>query len=70
MIFKWALVAFGAAAIALFILGKVLAFINPPRPGRARPPLLARVERALRWAVLLPLAIAVVLLALALSGLS
>ena len=70
MIFKWALVAFGAAAVALFILGKVLAVMNPPRPGRARPLLLGRVERALRWAVLLPLAIAVTMLVLALSGLS
>ena len=68
MVFKWALVAFGVAAVALFVLGKVLAFLNPPRPGRPDPPLLRRVERALRFTVLVPLAIAVALLILALAG--
>jgi hypothetical protein len=66
MVFKWVLVAFALAAAALFILSKAIAFLNPPRPGRPRPPLLRRVERTLRWAVLLPLAIAVCLLAFAL----
>ena len=68
MVFKWALVAFGVAAVALFVLSKVLAFLNPPRPGRPGPPLLRRVERALRWTLLVPLAIAVILLVLALAG--
>ena len=68
MVFKWTLVAFGVAAAALFVLGKVLAVMHPPRPGRPRPPLLVRVERALRWVVLVPLAIAVGLLVLALAG--
>ena len=68
MVFKWALVAFGVAAVTLIVLGKVLAFLNPPRPGRPGPPLLRRVERALRFTVLVPLAIAVVLLVLALAG--
>ena len=68
MVFKWALVAFGVVAVALFVLGKVLAFLNPPRPGRPGPPLLRRVERALRSTVLVPLAIVVVLLVLALAG--
>jgi hypothetical protein len=54
--------------VALFVLGKVLAFLNPPRAGRRRPPVLGRVERALRWTVLVPIAVAVVLLGLALSG--
>jgi len=67
MVFKWTLVVFGVAAGALFVLGKVLAIMHPPRPGRPRPPLLLRVERALRWVVLVPLAIAVGLLALALG---
>ena len=69
MVFKWVLVAFGVAAVALVVLGKVLAFLNPPRPGRPRPPLVRRVERALRWTVLVPLAIAVALLVLTLAGL-
>ena len=68
MVFKWALVAFGVTAVALFVLSKVLAFLNPPRPGRPGPPLLRRVERALRFTVLVPLAIAVALLVLALAG--
>jgi hypothetical protein len=68
MVFKWVLVAFGAAAVALVVLGKVLAFLNPPRPGRPRPPIARRVERALRWTLLVPLAIVIVLLVLALAG--
>jgi hypothetical protein len=66
MVFKWVLIAFALAATALFVLSKALAFLNPPRPGRPKPPLLQRVERTLRWTVLLPLAIAVCLLAFAL----
>ena len=68
MVFKWTLITFAVAAVALFAIGKLLAFMNPPRPGRPRPPLLGRVERALRFTVLVPLAIAVILLALALAG--
>ncbi len=68
MVFKWALVAFGVTAVVLFVLGKVLAFLNPPRPGRPGPPALRRVEQALRWTVLVPIVIAMGLLALALSG--
>jgi len=68
MVFKWALVAFGTAAVALFVLGKLLAFLNPPHPGRPGPRVLRRVERALRWTLLVPLAIVIVLLALALAG--
>jgi hypothetical protein len=68
MLVKWTLVAFGIAAIALFGLSKILAFMNPPRPERPRPPLLGRVERALRWTLIVPLALAVVLLILALTG--
>ena len=66
MVFKWALVVFGAAVVVLFVLGKVLAFLNPPRPGRPGPPLLRRVERTLGWLVLVPLALALGMLALAL----
>ena len=68
MVFKWVLVVFGVATVALFVLSKVLAVLNPPRPGRPIPPLLRRVERALRWTMLVPLAIAVALLVLALAG--
>ena len=68
MVFKWTLILFGAAAAALFVLGKVLAFLNPPRPGRPGPPLLARVERALRWTLLVPIAVGILLLGLALAA--
>ena len=68
LLMKWTLVAFGLAAIVLFVLSKILAFMNPPRPGRPRPPLLGRVERALRWTLIVPFALAVVLLVLALTG--
>ena len=68
MVFKWVLLMFGAAAVTLFVLGKVLAFLNPPRPGRPGPPVLRRVERTLRWTLLIPLAIVIALLVLALSG--
>jgi uncharacterized membrane protein len=68
LVFKWTLVAFGIAAIVLFVLSKILAFMNPPQPERPRPPTLRRVERALRWTVIVPFALAVVLLVLALTG--
>jgi hypothetical protein len=71
MLLKWTLVAFALASVALVVLSKLLAWLHPPRPGRRlgpSPPLARRVERALRWTVLVPLGIAVVLLALALSG--
>jgi hypothetical protein len=66
MVFKWVLIAFALAATALFVLSKALAFLNPPRPGRPKAPVLQRVERTLRWMVLLPLVIAVFLLVFAL----
>jgi hypothetical protein len=62
MVFKWALIAFVLLAVALFALTKVIAFLNPPRPGRPAPPLLGRVRRALTWTVLVPAALAIVLL--------
>ncbi len=62
MLVKWVLIIFGALAAVLFVLSKVLAWLNPPRPGRPRSPLLGRVERALRWSVLVPAALALALL--------
>ncbi len=66
MVFKWVLIVFGTATLALWVLGKVLAFLNPPRPDRPHPPLLSRVERTLRWTLWVPAAVAAALLALAL----
>lgn len=63
MFLKWVLVLFAAMSVALFVLGKAIAFMNPPRPGRPAPPLLGRVERALRWTVMIPALVALALLA-------
>ncbi|MCI0546428.1 MAG: hypothetical protein L0027_04000 [Candidatus Rokubacteria bacterium] len=49
---KWALVLFAVTALGLVVTSKVITFMNPPRPGRARPAALGRVDRALFWTVL------------------
>ena len=66
MLFKWVLIFFFALSIALLVLSKAIAFMNPPRPGRPGPPLLGRVRRALTWTVLVPAVAALVLLAITL----
>jgi hypothetical protein len=66
MLFKWVLIFFGVLSIALFVLSKAIAFMNPPRPGRPQPPMLRRVRRTLTWTVLVPAVAALVLLAVAL----
>ncbi len=63
MLFKWVLIFFFALSIALFVLSKAIAFMNPPRPGRPQPALLGRVQR---WTVLVPALAALVLLAVTL----
>ena len=66
MVFKWALVAFGVTSAVLFVLGKALAFMNPPRPGRPPSPAERRVAWTLRWTVWVPLVVAAAMLALSL----
>ena len=66
LVFKWALVAFGVTSAVLFALGKVLAFMNPPRPGRPPSQAQRRVAWTLGWTVWVPLVIAAAMLALAL----
>jgi len=66
MLIKWTLVFFAALSLALVVLSKVLAFFNPPRPGRPRPPVLRRIDRMLRWTVLIPAAVGLVVLAVTL----
>jgi len=66
MVFKWVLVLFAMLAIVLFVLSKAIAFMNPPRAGRPAPLMLGRVQRALTWTVLVPAALALVLLAVTL----
>ena len=68
MVFKWVLILFGVLSIALFVLSKAIAFMNPPRPGRPAPLILGRVKRALTWTVLVPAVLALILLVLTLLG--
>lgn len=65
---KWVLVFFALAALGLVVLSKVITFLDPPRPGRPRGPLLRRVERTLRWTVLVPVALGVAILVLTILG--
>ena len=60
--FKWALVLFAVLSLGLFALTKVITFLDPPRPGRPRGPFLRRVERALRWSVIVPAILGIVIL--------
>jgi hypothetical protein len=62
MLVKWTLVFFVVLSLGLVVLSKVLTFFNPPRPGRPRPPLLRRVDRMLRWSVLIPAAVGLAVL--------
>ena len=62
MLIKWTLVFFAALSLALVALSKLIAFFNPPRRGRPRPPLLRRLDRALRWTVLVPAVIGLAVL--------
>ena len=57
MVIKWALIFFAVLSVGLVVLSKVISFMNPPRPGRPRPPALRRLHRMLRWTVLIPAAI-------------
>jgi hypothetical protein len=66
MVFKWVLILFAVLSVALFVLSKAIAFMNPPRPGRPAPRILGQVQRALTWTVLVPAALALVLLAVTL----
>jgi hypothetical protein len=57
MVIKWTLIFFAVLSVGLVVLSKVISFMNPPRPGRPRPPTLRRLDRMLRWTVLIPAAI-------------
>ena len=68
MVFKWVLILFGVLSIALFVLSKAIAFMNPPRPARPAPLILGKLKRALTWTVLVPAVLALILLVLTLLG--
>jgi hypothetical protein len=62
MVIKWTLIFFAVLSLTLVVLSKVVSFMNPSRPGRPRPPVLRRLDRMLRWSVLIPAAIGLAVL--------
>jgi hypothetical protein len=62
MVIKWTLIFFAVLSVTLVALSKVISFLNPPLPGRPRPPVLRRLDRMLRWTVLIPAAIGLAVL--------
>jgi hypothetical protein len=63
---KWVLVFFAVLSLGLVALTKLITFLDPPRPGRPRGPLLRRAERALRWSVIVPALLGLAILVLTL----
>ena len=57
MVIKWTLIFFAVLSVSLVALSKLISFMNPPRPGRPGPPVLRRLNRMLRWTILIPAAI-------------
>jgi hypothetical protein len=66
MLVKWTLVFFVVLSLGLVVLSKVIAFFNPPPPGRPRAAVLRRIDRMLRWTVLVPAVLGLVVLAVTL----
>jgi hypothetical protein len=62
MLVKWTLVFFAALSLGFVVLSKVISFLNPPRPGRPRAPVLRRIDRMLRWSVFIPAAVGLIVL--------
>ncbi|HWM79013.1 MAG TPA: hypothetical protein VNS56_15655 [Methylomirabilota bacterium] len=62
MLVKWTLVFFVALSLGFVVLSKVISFLNPPRPGRPRAPVLRRIDRMLRWSVFIPAAVGLIVL--------
>jgi hypothetical protein len=62
MLVKWTLVFFMALSLGFVVLSKVISFLNPPRPGRPRAPVLRRIDRMLRWSVFIPVAVGLIVL--------
>ena len=62
MLVKWTLVFFVALSLGFVVLSKVISFLNPPRPGRPRAPVLRRIDRMLRWSVFIPAAAGLIVL--------
>jgi hypothetical protein len=62
MVIKWTLIFFAVLSVSLVALSKLISFMNPPRPGRPGPPVLRRLNRMLRWTILIPAAIGLAVL--------
>jgi len=62
MLVKWTLVFFVALSLGFVALSKLISFLNPPRPGRPRAPVLRRIDRMLRWSVFIPAAVGLIVL--------
>ncbi len=62
MLVKWTLVFFVALSLGFVVLSKVISFLNPPRPGRSRAPVLRQIDRMLRWSVFIPAAVGLIVL--------
>ena len=62
MVIKWTLIFFAVLSVSLVALSKLISFMNPPRPGRPGPPVLRRLNRILRWTILIPAAIGLAVL--------
>ena len=62
MLVKWTLVFFVALSLGFVVLSKVISFLNPPRPGRPRAPVLRRIDQMLRWSVFIPAAVGLIVL--------
>jgi hypothetical protein len=62
MLVKWTLVFFVVLSLGFVVLSKVVSFFNPPRPGRPRAPVLRRIDRMLRWSVIVPAAVGLIVL--------
>ena len=62
MVIKWTLIFFAVLSVALVVLSKLISFMNPPRPGRPGPPGLRRLNRMLRWTILIPAVIGLAVL--------
>jgi hypothetical protein len=65
-VIKWTLVFFAVLALALVVLSKLIAFLNPPPRGRVGALALRRWGEMLTWMVLVPALVGLALLAVTL----
>jgi len=66
MLVKWTLVFFVALSLGLVVLSKVITLLSPKSPACPRTPVLRRIDRMLRWTILIPAVLGLVVLAVTL----